>query len=93
MRGQITFLLIYRQYTTSNQTKFKSTLYYMSNGGFPPIKYIEEIKDEKKETLKKDRLYAPVVKKNVDIKHILSLAVKKQMINVDINRIDVIQSF
>lgn len=61
-----------------------------SNGGFPPIKYIE-MKEDKKE-LQKERFFAPIPKKNVDIKHILSLSVKKQMINLDKNEIEVIKS-
>jgi hypothetical protein len=64
----------------------------MSNGGFPPIKYIEENKDETDIPLKKERYYAPV-RKMVDIKHILSLSVKKQMINLERNKIETIDSF
>ncbi len=61
------------------------------NGGFPPIQYIEEIKDNKQE-FKKERFFAPETNKHLDIKHILSQSIKKQMIDLNVNTIDVIKS-
>ena len=61
------------------------------NGGFPPIKYIEEKKNNKQE-FKKERYFAPQTSKHLDIKQILSQSIKKQMIDLNVNTIDVIKS-
>ena len=60
------------------------------NAGFPPIQYIET-KDNKQE-FKKERFFAPETNKHLDIKHILSQSIKKQMIDLNVNTIDVIKS-
>ena len=65
----------------------------MNNGGFPPIQYIDKEIDTSKVELKKERAYAPSYKKPLDIKNILSLSVKKKMIDIEKNTIDVINIF
>ena len=66
-------------------------IYRMNNGGFPPIQYIE--KDKETIEFKKERLYAPSYKKPLDIKNILALSVKKKMIDIEKNTINVINIF
>ena len=66
-------------------------MYRMNNGGFPPIQYIE--KEKEMIELKKERLYAPSYRKPLDIKNILALSVKKKMIDIEKNTIDVIKIF
>ena len=64
-----------------------------NNGGFPPIQYIEVNKvDDKDIDLKKNRFYATIPKKNLDIKNILSISVKNKMIDININKINIIES-
>jgi len=62
------------------------------NGGFPPIQYIEKTKIDSKQEFKKERFFAPETNKHLDIKHILSQSIKKQMIDLNVNNIDVIKS-
>ena len=68
-------------------------IYRMNNGGFPPIQYIDKEKDLREVELKKERLYAPSYKKPLDIKNILALSVKKKMIDIEKNTINVINIF
>ncbi len=61
------------------------------NGGFPPIQYIIENNVDSKQEFKKERFYTPEINKHLDIKHILSQSLKKQMIELNVNRIDIIK--
>ena len=68
----------------------------MPNGGFPPIKYINKDNKSKKEDkdnkeFKKERFFAPQVN-NLNIRNILSDSIVKPMIQLDKNRIEVIES-
>ncbi len=64
-----------------------------NNGGFPPIQYIEVNKSENKDIdLKKERFFATIPKKNLDIKNILSISVKNKMIDMNVNKINIIES-
>ena len=64
-----------------------------NNGGFPPIQYIEINKVENKDIdFKKERFFATTPKKNLDIKNILSISVKNKMIDMNVNKINVIDS-
>ena len=62
------------------------------NGGFPPIKYKIKEKEKTIDNFNKDRLNAPNINKHLDIKKILSQSKKKQMIYLNVNRIDIINS-
>jgi hypothetical protein len=64
-----------------------------SNGGFPPIKYIDNSKklDKKNKRFKKERFFNQPVK-DLDIKKILNQSVIKPMINLEQNKIDIIDS-
>ena len=63
----------------------------VNNGGFPPIQYVET-KTEITENMKKERGYAPIPLKHLDIKHILSLSVRNKMVDMNIRRINVVDS-
>jgi hypothetical protein len=71
--------------------KYILFIMYRMSAGFPPIQYIE--KDKETIELKKERLYAPSYKKPLDIKNILLLSVKKKMIDIEKNTINVINTF
>ena len=60
-----------------------------SNGGFPPLKFINEEKITK--TIKKERHYAPKIKE-LNIKNILSQSIVKPMIDLNKQKIDIISS-
>ena len=62
------------------------------NGGFPPIQYIKEKQVDNKQPFIKERFNTPNIQKYLDIKQILSQVKKKQMIDVNINRINIINS-
>ena len=63
-----------------------------NNGGFPPIQYIENKKITEENILLKERGYAPIPFKKLDIKHILSVSVKNKMINMDNRTINIVNS-
>ncbi len=64
-----------------------------SNGGFPPIKYINNSKnlDKKDKTLKKERHYS-VSHKELDIKKILNQSIVPPMIKLNQQKIEIIDS-
>ncbi len=62
----------------------------INNGGFPPIKYINNTKNENKE-IKKERFFSPNIKA-LDIKQILSSSVNKPMMDINKNKVDIIDS-
>ncbi len=64
-----------------------------SNGGFPPIKYINNSKnlDKKDKTLKKERHYTQTLKE-LDIKKILNQNIISPMIKLDQHKLDIIDS-
>ena len=64
----------------------------INNGGFPPIQYVEIKKDITDNNLKKERSYAPLPMKKLDIKHILSLSVKNKMVDMNQRKINVLDS-
>jgi hypothetical protein len=53
----------------------------LSNGGFPPLKFITK-EDKKKGTIKKERHYKST-KKELNIKNILSESIIKPMIDLN----------
>jgi hypothetical protein len=66
------------------------------NGGFPPIEYIKIKTDENKNNkneVKKERFYAMIPKKNLNIRQILNNNIKKNMINNPKQEIEIIKSF
>lgn len=62
------------------------------NGGFPPIQIINMIETKVTADNKKERFFAPITKKNVDIKKILINNIHKKMISQDNNTIEIIDS-
>ena len=52
-----------------------------TNGGFPPIKYIKKEYKNYYKIIKKERFFSPNIKE-LDIKHILSSNVIKQVIDL-----------
>lgn len=66
------------------------------NGGFPPIEYIKVPVDKEKDTkieMKRERFFATIPKKNLDIRQILSNSAKRNMINVNKNEVHIINTF
>lgn len=67
------------------------------NGGFPPIEYIniEDTKIINKNELKKERFYAMIPKKNLNIRQILNknISIKQNMINSPKPDVEIIKSF
>ncbi len=61
------------------------------NGGFPPIKLIINNSKKEKKSISKERSYtAPAT--DLNIKNILNQSIVKPMININPNKIDVIDS-
>jgi hypothetical protein len=61
----------------------------ISNGGFPPLKFIKEDKIDKK--IKKERYYTPKIKE-LNIKNILSQSIVKPMVDLNQPKIHIINS-
>ena len=65
------------------------------NGGFPPIQYIKVPLDMEKDTkieMKRERFFATIPKKNLDIRQILSNSAKKNMITINKNEKQIINT-
>lgn len=61
------------------------------NGGFPPLRYVNNDKNNIKDA-KKERYYNASSLKDLNIKHILASNVVKPMIDFDKNQVEVINS-
>jgi len=61
------------------------------NGGFPPLRYVNNDKPNIKDA-KKERYFSAPSSKDLDIKHILASNVVKPMIDLGKNEVEVISS-
>lgn len=62
------------------------------NGGFPPIQHITLEKKDKDKISKKEREFAQLPTKNVDIKNLLNKNKTTKMIDTNKNTIEIIET-
>jgi len=59
-----------------------------ANGGFPPIRYCPEkaVDKDSKNVNVRERLFAPNINKNINIRQILKESIKKPVIDLDTDK-------